>query len=72
MQYHFQAKRASGWKWLAFVKCYELTRRSTGGVIYTTKGERRTGTLYRVRSVFSGDRYHVATAGDWEYFRFTR
>jgi hypothetical protein len=72
MQYHFQAKRAAGWKWLAFVECFELDRRSTGGVIYNTTGERRTDTLYRVRSFYPGDRKHVATAGEWEYFRFTR
>jgi hypothetical protein len=72
MQYHFQAKRASGWKWLAYVKCFELNRDSEGGVIYNTSGERRADTLYRVRSFYPGDKFHVATAGDWEYFRFTR
>lgn len=72
MQYHFQVKRSFGWRWLGFVKCFELTRRSTGGVIYTREGERRTDSLYRVRSAYRGDKRHVATAGDWEYFRFTR
>ena len=72
MQYHIQAKRDSGWKWLAYVECYKLNQDSVGGVIYGAGGERRTGTLYRVRSVYPGDRYHVRTGGNWEYFRFTR
>jgi hypothetical protein len=71
MQYHIQAKRASGWKWLAYVDCYELNRRSVGGVIYNLSGERRTDTLYRIRSKYPGDKFHVKTTAEWKFFRFT-